>query len=170
MGVDSELGIGSTFYLELPMNVSKATAENSMGSNEIESLGQTPDVSVLIVEDNRLNQRVLEAYLAPFQFNTTVAVNGAEAVEIVKQEKFNIILMDIQMPIMDGIEATRKIRDQDGWCAKVPIVAVTANSMVGSQERFLEAGMDDYIPNPVNRNALTQVLKNIICPQETPTR
>jgi signal transduction histidine kinase/CheY-like chemotaxis protein len=164
MGVDSELGIGSTFYVELPLGVSRATDVDSMGSKGIEIFRSATDVSVLIVEDNRINQRVLEAYLAPFQYRSTVAVNGAEAVEIVQNEKFDIILMDIQMPVMDGIDATRNIREQGGWRGEVPIVAITANAMVGDRERYLEAGMDDYVPKPVNREALTQVFEKYKLP------
>jgi len=153
MGVDSELGIGSTFYFELPLGVSKGIRDGSIGSSTVETFERASDVSVLIVEDNHVNQRVLEAYLAPYQFRSTLAVNGAEAVDITEQEKFDLIFMDIQMPIMDGIEATRKIREQGGWRAKVPIVAVTANTMAGDRDRYLDAGMDDYIPKPVNHYA-----------------
>ena len=101
----------------------------------------------------------MEAYLAPFQYSTTVSFNGAEAVDIVQNEKFDIILMDIQMPVMGGIEAIRKIREQGCRHAKVPIVAATANAVAGDLERYLAARMDDYVPKPVDRKALTQVLK-----------
>jgi two-component system, sensor histidine kinase len=159
MGIDSERGTGSTCYFVLPLGVSKSNGDDPIDSGAVETFEQVSDVSVLIVEDNHVNRRVLEAYLAPFQFSITVAVNGAEAVEIVRNQKFDIVLMDIQMPIMDGIEATRIIREQGGWCAKVPIVAVTANAMAGDRERYLAAGMDDYVPKPVNRDAITQVLE-----------
>ncbi len=157
MGVDSEIGVGS-FYFELPLGVLKKASTNSLESAEIGSFKTDPNVSVLIVEDNQINQRVLEAFLAPFHFESKAATNGAEAVELVKQDRFDIILMDIQMPIMDGIDATRKIRELGGWCETVPIVTVTANAMAGDREKYMEAGMDDYVPTQVNRETLTEVL------------
>jgi len=164
MGVESEPGLGSTFYFELPLGVSKGTGNDSIGSSTAETFERASNVSVLIVEDNHVNQRVLEAYLAPYQFRSTLAVNGSDAVDVTEQEEFDLIFMDIQMPVMDGIEATRKIREQGGWCAKVPIIAVTANAMAGDRDRYLGAGMDDYIPKPVNREALTRVLQKYKLP------
>ncbi len=136
MGVDSEPGIGSTFYFELPLGMPQSTAEISKGSDNIETFAATSNVSVLVVEDNRVNQRVLEAYLAPFEFAICVAENGAEAVEAAREGPFDAIFMDIQMPVMDGIEATRKIRELGGWRTTVPIIAVTANAMAGDRERY----------------------------------
>ncbi len=159
IGVDSEVDTGSTFYFELPFGVPGEADKAPATSKAKEEPETATDVSVLIVEDNRVNQRVLEVYLAPFDFDATIAVNGAEAVAAIQDEQFDVIFMDIQMPVMDGIHATRKIREVGGWCASVPIVAVTANATAGDRERYLEAGMDDYIPKPVDRSALFEVLR-----------
>ena len=159
MGVNSAVDTGSTFYFEVPLGVSGEAGEASLAPVAFETSGSATDVSALIVEDNRVNQRVLEAYLAPFEFKATVVANGAEAVAAIHEEQFDIIFMDIQMPVMDGIDATRKIREAGGWCSSVPIIAVTANAMAGDRERYLEAGMDDYVPKPVDRKVLFDVLR-----------
>ena len=93
----------------------------------------------------------------------SIANNGAEAVEEFKNKSFDCILMDIQMPVMDGVTATRMIRSlEKEILGRTPIFAFTAAAMVGDRERFIEAGMDDYISKPVDINALQYVLQGVI--------
>tara|TARA_Y100001934_G_scaffold192300_2_gene226789 strand:- start:44273 stop:45880 length:1608 start_codon:yes stop_codon:yes gene_type:complete len=162
IGVDSEPGVGSTFYFELPLGIPHRAARELMSPEILEVPEANADIAILIVEDNHINLRVLEAYLMPYPFKCEAAVNGAEAVDLVKRRRFDIILMDIQMPVMDGIEATREIRALGGWCSNIPIIAVTANAMAGDRERYLNAGMDDYVPKPIDKSVLIKAINRHI--------
>lgn len=116
----------------------------------------------LVVEDNLTNQQVVGAILQSLDFDVSFAPNGAIAVEMVRIEQFDIILMDIHMPVMDGFTATRKIRDMGGWCAAVPIIAVTANEMANDRAAYVAAGLDDLVPKPINvRQFAETVLRHL---------
>ncbi|MCB1185389.1 response regulator, partial [bacterium] len=110
---------------------------------------------VLLAEDNDVNQRLATRLLEKRGFSVRIAPNGAEAVDAALRETFDLILMDVQMPIMDGLEATHRIRayEADGG-ARVPIIAMTAHAMKGDRERCIEAGMDDYVPKPLDASTL----------------
>ena len=105
---------------------------------------------VLIVEDNDINQMLIAAYLEQFGLSHETAVNGKEAVTMMQQKRFDVVLMDIMMPVMDGLEATKQIRTLGDPAAKVPIIALTANAMRGDKETYLAAGMDGYVSKPVS--------------------
>jgi len=119
---------------------------------------------VLLAEDNPVNQLVARGMLTKLGCDTEVALNGALAVEAMTRTRFDVILMDCQMPVMDGLEAARAIRESERSAgqARIPIVALTANALPGDRERCLAAGMDDYLSKPVTlerlRSALAQVL------------
>ncbi len=114
---------------------------------------------ILLVEDNVVNQRVAAAMLARGGLRCEIASSGIEALEALSKQTFDLILMDCQMPEMDGYEATRRIRQQELKSgAHVPIIAMTANAMEGDRERCLEAGMDDYLTKPVNPDNLLTLL------------
>ncbi|MBF0191036.1 MAG: response regulator [Magnetococcales bacterium] len=115
-------------------------------------------VRLLLVEDNPLNQMVAREILADFGLTVEIAGNGAEAVARVAREDFDGVLMDLQMPVMDGLTATRRIRALTGRAATLPIVAMTAQAMPGDRDRCLEAGMNDYLSKPIERRALAAVL------------
>lgn len=104
---------------------------------------------VLVVEDSTVNQTVIVAMLHRAGHVADVARNGLEAVNAVRDDDYDLVLMDIQMPGMDGVSATREIRGLPGGKANVPIIAVTADVVTGSRERFLAAGMNDYVPKPI---------------------
>jgi two-component system sensor histidine kinase/response regulator len=116
---------------------------------------------ILVVEDNFINQKIVEKILGMHGYQTEIACNGQEAVRMLSTKIFDPVLMDIQMPLMNGLEATAAIRDQAGPCKnnQVPIVALTANAMPADRHICLNAGMDDYIPKPVNPNILIATLK-----------
>ena len=121
-----------------------------------------PPLSILLVEDNKMNQKVYEKTLIKMSHSVTIANNGKEALEILQDKKFDIILMDVQMPVMNGIEATVEIRKAEkkmGANEYTPIMALTLNIMKGDRERYLNAGMDGYITKPITGNAFIEVVK-----------
>ena len=109
---------------------------------------------VLLAEDNQVNQHVALAMLRKAGHVVRVVGNGVDAVEAVRAEDFDIVLMDVQMPVMDGIEATRQIRTLPEPRGRVPVVALTADAMTGAKEYYLQAGMDDYLAKPIRAAAL----------------
>jgi two-component system sensor histidine kinase/response regulator len=118
------------------------------------------DMNILIVEDNLINQKVAIKSLEKFGFKISLAINGAEALKALRENVYNLIFMDIQMPVMDGYEAVKRIRRGESGihAQKVPIVAMTAHAMEGDREKCLETGMDDYISKPIQINDLAKVL------------
>ena len=113
---------------------------------------------VLLVEDNVINQKVARALLERAGHHVTVAGQGAEALARIEAEAFDIVLMDIQMPVMDGLEATRLIRARTDAKARLPIVAMTANAMEGAREEYLAAGMDEYISKPIEARRMLDLV------------
>ncbi len=120
-------------------------------------------LKVLVVEDNLINQKITKSFLQRLNHTVTIAKNGKEAVDIFEREYFDCILMDIQMPIMDGIQATKTIREKEKTKkTNIPIIAVSANLMVEEETKILKAGMNDFIPKPLNEAQLRNVLSNVI--------
>jgi CheY-like chemotaxis protein len=120
-------------------------------------------MKVLLAEDNAVNQLVARKLLAKLGIEVEIATNGEEAIEALRGTRFDLVLMDCQMPVMDGFEATRRIRDRASGVLNplVPIVAMTANAMRGDRERCLEAGMTDYLSKPVNPADLAAAVKRV---------
>lgn len=114
---------------------------------------------VLLVEDNAINQRVARRFLERLGCEVQVVGDGLQAIEAVERNSYSVILMDMQMPVMDGLEATRRIRElESSGRRRTPIVALTANAMMGTLEHCLEAGMDDYLTKPLDISRLRDVL------------
>jgi len=127
--------------------------EREEESASTDSAATDPDSAgrVLVAEDDRVNQMLAVGLLEKRGYVATIASDGSEAVRMVEREDFDFVLMDVQMPVMDGLEATKRIRAlEEGRLARVPIIAVTAHSMKGDRERCLEAGMDDYVSKPID--------------------
>ena len=128
--------------------------------------------SILIAEDNAVNQQVAIEILRPFNCTITLAADGVEAVECVRNDHFDVIFMDCQMPHMDGYAATGEIRNLQGEQLRTPIIAMTAHAMKGDRERCLAAGMDDYISKPIDPDAVYKVLRrwlpDDICGEQPP--
>jgi two-component system, sensor histidine kinase and response regulator len=114
---------------------------------------------VLLVEDNSVNQLVAIGQLQRLGHECVVAASGAEALDAVSREKFDIVLMDIQMPDMDGYEATRRIRQMRAAVAKIPIIAITAHALAGEREKCIAAGMNDYLAKPVSLEQIGAVVR-----------
>jgi CheY-like chemotaxis protein len=114
---------------------------------------------VLIVEDYFINQEVIQDILEMLECEVEIAENGQEAVKMYQKNKYDLILMDIQMPILDGYSATKEIRDFEKLEGLyTPIVALTANALVGDKEKCLGAGMDDYISKPIEFSKIEEIL------------
>jgi signal transduction histidine kinase len=174
IGVTSQLGVGScfsfqvTFKLDLNLTKKKAISVNEvMKLSEFSIQSQSPHLiqiegaKILLVEDKEINRFLMQEVLANMQVEVTVAVNGAEAFNEAKKKKFDCILMDCQMPVMDGYQATRKIRQIDSY-RQVPIIALTADAQDGSQEKCLNAGMNGHITKPIELDNLYSTLSQWI--------
>lgn len=157
IGLVSEEGVGSTFWFTVVMDKTVSNQGPSTQSNfvplEIPALKR--HLSILLVEDYPPNQKVVLAYLAGWDFKVTIAENGRQAIEKFRLQKFDIILMDIQMPEMDGFEATRMIRKEPGG-AEVPIIAMTANAFEADVGKCFEIGMNDVVTKPFRKNMLLE--------------
>jgi len=153
IGVKSELGKGSAFYFTIKGQKAEMTESPTVSS----------PLKILIAEDNPLNRKLLMAILQMKGHQVRSVEDGKAAVEAVEQEGFDLILMDIQMPIMDGLEATRLIREKEKKTGgHIPIVAVTAHGMPGDRERFLASGMDEYLTKPIHKEQLLSVIEMLI--------
>jgi len=138
-----------------PEYIEQTESSISQTTNEAED---SSDIAILLVEDNFFNQRVALEILESEGFSVDVANNGLEAIDSISNRKYDIVLMDIQMPEMDGLEATRKIRQMSGY-QSLPIIAMTAHAMKGDKEICIDAGMNDYITKPINREQLFEAIK-----------
>ncbi|MDP2246050.1 ATP-binding protein [Pseudomonas sp.] len=152
---------GSVFTLEIPLPFSRQLRHASLGiANKVD---QGQGQVVLLVEDNPVNQTVIEAMLRSLGYQVRLACDGAQAVQSVEREHFAAILMDCRLPILDGYDATRRIRLLDGR-ADIPIIALTANALQGDRETCLDAGMNDYLAKPFKRADLQRILLNWLPP------
>jgi signal transduction histidine kinase/ActR/RegA family two-component response regulator len=160
--VDSRLGSGSTFWfvIRLPIStVSTVAIEQHRSTQQTLSL----DLPILVAEDNAVNQRLVCAQLARLSIRTELATNGLEAVAKCRQTCFAAVLMDCQMPEMDGWEATRRIRALPGL--RLPVIAMTASSSAVDRKLAADAGMDDFIAKPFNQVELLSVLNRCLKPR-----
>jgi len=142
--------------MELLENNMESKIPSSLKALE-DRLKQYEQVRILIVEDNQINQEIVGQLLEPFKFKIELAENGQEALSKIAQAKFDLILMDVQMPVMDGLAATALIRGLPGWEA-VPILAMTANAFEEDRRKCIEAGMNDHLVKPVEPEILYKCL------------
>jgi signal transduction histidine kinase/ActR/RegA family two-component response regulator len=160
IGVESELGVGSTFYVDLPLPTAELP-DSQTGEMESAEVLVPPGKRVLLVEDNEVNRKVALRLLDKLQLVVEVATNGIEAVQKATTNAYDLILMDCQMPEMDGYEATRQLRAHG---VQTPIVALTANALQGDREQCLLAGMDDYLAKPIKPDELKRTLAHWLQP------
>jgi signal transduction histidine kinase/CheY-like chemotaxis protein len=174
IGVTSQLGAGSCFSFQIPFNLDRnLTKKKLISVNEVMKfselslqsqsphLNQIKGAKILLVEDKEINLLLMQEVLANMQVEVTVAVNGANAVEEAKKKMFDCILMDCQMPVMDGYQATRKIREIDAY-QHVPIIALTADAQDGSQDKSFNAGMNGHMTKPIELDILYSTLSQWI--------
>ncbi len=157
ISVDSEVGRGSVFCFSLPLPATGSMPQSSSSSPTPIEIGPMRMLDILVAEDNPVNQRVAKAMLERQGHRVTMVVNGIEAVAAVSQKNWDVILMDMQMPEMDGLTATREIRSRS-TSRRLPIIALTANAMRDEREACLAAGMDDVLAKPVTGQALATCL------------
>jgi CheY-like chemotaxis protein len=165
MSVISEEGKGSTFVAELPFERGGAVApaEEPQAAPEVESRA----VKLLAAEDNLVNQKVLQAIVEPMDVELAIVGDGRQAVEAWRKGDYDLILMDIQMPVMDGISAARAIRAAEAKenRPRTPILALTANALVHQIEEYMAAGMDGHVSKPIEIAKLYDALNRALAPQ-----
>jgi signal transduction histidine kinase/CheY-like chemotaxis protein len=151
-----------------PVNFSKtARALESIKDGSIQEVKKDKveekfeNLKVLVAEDNPINQKLIRTTLQQFGADVTLASNGEEAFELRKQNDYDMIFMDIQMPVMNGMEATQEILHYEhiNHLSHIPIIALTANALTGDREKYIEAGMDNYIPKPINLSELKAIIE-----------
>jgi PAS domain S-box-containing protein len=161
--VQSTEGKGSSFTIRIPYQISVETMQEEEVNEEIDykSLGSK---RILVAEDVELNQYLARHILESWGFEVVIAHNGREALELLLQDSFDCILMDVQMPEMDGIQATQCIRElPDPVKSAIPIIALTANALKGDSEKYLAAGMNDYLAKPFDEESLFRVIyRNLV--------
>jgi two-component system, sensor histidine kinase len=156
MHIESVKGIGTKISFELSFDKVDATGNNrQIEIDSQEYLAKLTNKTILLAEDNDMNQMVVQVICDAFNIDVTIANNGFEAVELSKNQKFDVILMDMQMPIMSGIDATIAIRNSG---INTPIIALTANVIKSDLDKCIEVGMDDYITKPFEEEAFIQKL------------
>ena len=155
-GVESKPGEGSTFWFRIPLEISSEQTLKQPGEFEQEFKG-TLSGHILLVEDNPINQMIAQKMLEKIGLESSLAHDGQQALNMLEQNTYDAVLMDCQMPVLDGFEATRRIRQQEALKA-LPVIAMTANVMEGDREKCIAAGMNDYIGKPVIEAALKKTL------------
>ncbi|AKB18132.1 PAS domain-containing protein [Methanosarcina sp. WWM596] len=185
--VESEVGKGSTFYFTVKVKRG-ANAENSEQKNSLpeEKLLPYPEnkeqdgngissgksLNILLVEDHLINQKLILCLLEKKGHKLTLVTNGRDALDALSRRNFDAVLMDVQMPGMDGLEATRKIRDPSSRVRlhNIPIIAFTARALKEDEEKCIEAGMNYYVSKPLNREKLFDILEDIRSGKNTPEK
>jgi len=160
IGVESNLGIGSKFWVVLPLEISKnQNIETLYNKNKSASPDKNilKGAHILLAEDNEINQEIVNAIFNHWDVQVTSVNNGAEALEELQNKPYDLVLMDVNMPEMDGLSATQRIREPSSPVLnhEIPIIAMTASAMRGDREQCLQVGMNDYISKPFNTEELT---------------
>jgi PAS domain S-box-containing protein len=166
IAVESQVGKGSTFYVHFP--IEPITAPEADAISSAPGKKRSPS-QILLVEDNEINRVVAREMMMAAGHTVTEAKNGRIAVDLAAAQRFDLILMDISMPVLDGRHATRAIRAGNGASAHTPIVALTANAMAQEQQAFLSDGMNEILTKPLTREGLMRVIYGHIAPQQEET-
>ncbi|HQG34814.1 MAG TPA: response regulator, partial [Syntrophales bacterium] len=170
VGVESDYGKGSTFWFTARLG--KATArEKDAAEGEAASLPASLDAvkgaALLVVEDNEFNQQIARELLTEAGFVVDIAEDGRKSLAMIAKRPYDVVLMDMQMPVMDGVSATREIRKQEAF-RELPIIAMTANVMAADIQKCTEAGMNDHVAKPIDPEELFAKLVKWIKPRAAP--
>ena len=158
ISVTSVAGQGSTFSLRIAAEVVPAPEVDLTGADDTEDKLR-PALRILVAEDNLSNQRIIDFFLRPIGAEITIVGDGQQALDVLSVAAFDVVLMDMQMPVMDGLEATRRLRASGGMNAGIPVLALTANVMDAQKKACFEAGMTGHIAKPIDaRLLLTSVI------------
>ncbi len=159
MGVSSQKGRGSTFYFPIKFKIGKLSETVPFLRPDISPIIRP--LHILLAEDDKVSQVFLRRMLKERGHQVDTADNGLEVLDLFKKKKYDLILMDIQMPVMDGIEATKNIRESEGGRTHTPIIAVSAYALQGDEQRFLAMGMDSYLAKPIDINDLMKKIGSV---------
>ncbi len=160
--VDSDQGKGSTFTFTATMTCANGPVRQAACRTDASALAHLPPLRILVAEDNPINQIFIQALLQDAGHDVRIAPTGREALDILRRDSFDCVLMDVQMPEMDGMEATRRIRALEPPRREVPIIALTAYAMKEDQERIMGSGMDGYVTKPVDIAEFSRVLRELL--------
>jgi signal transduction histidine kinase/AmiR/NasT family two-component response regulator len=161
--VESYYGHGSKFRISAPLVLGQKPASQNMPAK----LDFTHEVKVLVVDDNNMNLMVASGLLKIFKIKSDTASSGREAIDKVLSNEYHLVFMDQMMPEMDGVETTTRIRAMGARFKRLPIIALTANAMSGARESLIEAGMDDFLSKPIQRQELASILARWVPEGET---
>ena len=172
ISVESEYKKGSTFTVTLPQKIvsfekigdlSKRRYLVSEGENVNKKEFEIPDTSILVVDDTPLNNKVISMLLSKTKAEVTCILSGEEMLKLICERHFDLIFLDHMMPNMDGIETLNISKTlENNKCMDVPVIALTANAIVGAKEMYIEAGFDDYLSKPVKSEALMDIIEKYI--------
>ena len=163
----SELGVGSRFTVELPFNIAEpdleSTSQGELGTDDSQQVNDENAVSplILLADDNKANIITFSSYLEAKGYTMLIANNGQEAIDLAKSRQPALILIDIQMPVLDGLAAMKLMR-LDPTLVNIPIVALTALAMAGDREKCLEAGANEYLTKPIRLKTLADTIRNVL--------
>jgi CheY-like chemotaxis protein len=158
ISVESEPGRGSCFTVELELDLSEPVEEAARE----ESVELDRPINILLAEDHPANRELVAAFLKNSGVNLSFATNGAEALAMVSQSDYDLVLMDIQMPVMDGVSATKAIRRLQGRCATLPIIALSANVLPGQIRQYEQDGFSGHVGKPINVGALFAAISSAL--------
>jgi signal transduction histidine kinase len=163
VSVVSELGRGSRFTVRLPLQPSKAVfpEEGPTAPPRFDGL------RVLVVDDNQINLLVSSHVIRKFGCETVCAKDGRDALELLSEHSFDLVFMDVQMPVLSGLEATREIRRREGGSNQTPVIALTAGALLQEQQACFEAGMDDFVTKPITLDSIQTILVKWLSPKDS---
>ncbi|MEQ1782966.1 MAG: ATP-binding protein [Hyphomonadaceae bacterium] len=171
--VRSKEGVGSSFALlfraeEAPAEIAKPVAA-VLARTVVDANEPLRGARILVTDDNALNRRIIGMMLAPQGCVITEAANGQEALDHLGAQTFDIVLLDAHMPVMDGVEAIRRIRTSHELWRTLPVIALTADAMAGDREKYLAMGMSEYLSKPVDKHALIATMRDLLAPDSAVT-
>lgn len=167
IGIGNSSKEGSTFWFtaQLAKSDNKIIQEEELFEEEITENTPAKELNILLAEDNEINQKIIQFSLTNAGYKVDIARNGQEAIDMYNQHNYDLVLMDVQMPVLDGYEATQYIREIESSVLKnsspTPIIALTANAMKGDKEKCLEAGMNEYLSKPFTPNDLVAIIRKV---------